>query len=127
MIDASTKLVLTNAIYFKGDWNSPFKKDQTRDESFDDGSDAKRKVPMMHQTERFKYHDAGDVQVLEMPYAGKELSMVVLLPQEGRRPGRPGEVADGRQARRLAGQGARAGGHRQPAEVQDDVRVRIEG
>jgi serpin B len=77
-----TRLVLTNAIYFKGDWTSPFKKDLTRDEAFDDGGGAKAKVPMMHQTARFKYHDAETLQVLEMPYAGKELSMVVLLPKK---------------------------------------------
>jgi serpin B len=79
-IDALTKLVLTNAIYFKGDWQSQFKKDQTRDEVFHGASDAK--VPMMHQTAKFKYHDAGDLQLLEMPYGGKELSMVVLLPKK---------------------------------------------
>jgi serpin B len=80
VIDALTKLVLTNAVYFKGDWHSQFKKDQTRDEVFRGGSDAK--VPMMHQTTKFKYLDAGELQVLEMPYAGKELSMVVLLPKK---------------------------------------------
>jgi serpin B len=82
VIDKLTRLILTNAIYFKGDWNSQFKKDRTREEGFDDGSDVKRKVPMMHQTAKFKYLDAGDLQVLEMPYAGKELSMVVLLPKK---------------------------------------------
>jgi serpin B len=81
-IDALTRLVLTNAIYFKGDWQSQFKKDRTRDERFDDGSDVRMMVPMMHQATKFNYHDAGDLQVLEMPYAGKELSMVVLLPKK---------------------------------------------
>jgi serpin B len=82
VLTVNTRLVLTNAIYFKGDWNSQFKKDQTREESFDDGNGDKVKSPMMHQTAKFKYHDAGGVQVLEMPYAGKELSMVVLLPKK---------------------------------------------
>jgi serpin B len=82
MIDQATRLVLTNAIYFKGDWNSQFKKDQTRDEMFNDGKKVKVKAPMMHQTEKFKYLDADTLQVLEMPYAGKELSMVVLLPKK---------------------------------------------
>ena len=81
-INQATKLVLTNAIYFKGDWNSQFKKDQTRNEAFTDGGDVKIKTPMMHQTEKFKYLDADTLQVLEMPYAGKELSMVVLLPKK---------------------------------------------
>lgn len=77
-----TRLVLTNAIYFKGDWKSQFKKDQTRDEVFNDGLDRKIKTPMMHQTMKFKYLDAGALQVLEMPYAGEDLSMVVLLPKK---------------------------------------------
>jgi serpin B len=81
-VDGSTRLVLTNAIYFKGDWNSQFKKDQTRDEMFNDGSNKKTKTAMMHQTDVFKYLDADEVLVLEMPYAGKELSMVVLLPKK---------------------------------------------
>jgi serpin B len=76
-----TRLVLTNAIYFKGDWASQFKKDQTRDEEFQTGAD-KVKAPMMHQMARFKYLDADGVQALELPYAGKELSMVVLLPKK---------------------------------------------
>lgn len=82
VLDPLTRLVLTNAVYFKGDWESPFKKDRTRDEAFDDGGGTKAKVPMMHQATKFKYHDAGSLQVLEMPYAGKELSMVVLLPKK---------------------------------------------
>jgi serpin B len=82
VIDRMTRLVLTNAIYFKGDWDSQFKKDLTRDEAFDDGSGTKSKVPMMHQTARFMYHDGGNLQVLAMPYAGKALSMVVLLPKK---------------------------------------------
>jgi serpin B len=76
-----TRLVLTNAIYFKGDWASQFKKDRTRDEDFQTGAD-KVKTPLMHQTARFKYLDADTVQLLELPYAGKELSMVVLLPKK---------------------------------------------
>lgn len=82
ILDDTTRLVLTNAIYFKGDWNSQFKKDLTKEERFDDGSDVRITAPMMHQTGAFKYHDAGALQVLEMPYAGKELSMVVLLPKK---------------------------------------------
>src|ERR1700746_3974312 len=49
---------------------------------FNDGSDKKTKTAMMHQTAGFKYLETDEVQVLEMPYAGKELSMVVLLPRK---------------------------------------------
>jgi serpin B len=81
VLDDLTRLVLTNAIYFKGDWASQFKKDLTRDGEFQTGLD-KVKAPLMHQTARFKYLDADGLQALELPYAGKELSMVVLLPKK---------------------------------------------
>ena len=55
---------------------------QTRDEAFNAGSESKDRAPMMHQTAKFKYLDADTLQVLEMPYAGKDLSMVVLLPKK---------------------------------------------
>jgi serpin B len=81
VLDPDTRLVLTNAIYFKGDWASPFNKKATREEDFLSGS-AKSKVPMMHQTKRFGYLDGGNFQALSMPYVGRELSMVVFLPRK---------------------------------------------
>ena len=77
-----TRLVLTNAIYFKGDWASQFKKDQTRDEPFHLTADKKADAPLMHQTGEYAYFDDGSFQMLEMPYAGKDLSMVALLPKK---------------------------------------------
>jgi serpin B len=82
VLDANTRLVLTNAIYFKGDWQLQFKKDQTRDEPFQLGGDKTVPAPLMHQQARFAYLDGPDFQLLEMPYAGKDLSMVVLLPKK---------------------------------------------
>jgi serpin B len=81
-LDQTTRLVLTNAIYFKGDWASQFKKDATKDEPFHLTADSKADAPMMHQTAEFNYLDGGTFQALEMPYAGKDLSMVVLLPKK---------------------------------------------
>jgi serpin B len=77
-----TRLVLTNAIYFKGDWASQFLKAATREQPFTTGAGAAIKVPMMNQTDQFNYLDGDTFQMLEMPYAGKELSMVVLLPKK---------------------------------------------
>ncbi len=79
-VDGLTRLVLTNAIYFKGDWASQFKKDQTHDEDFTVSSIRKVKVPMMHQKHSYRYVRSGALQVLELPYKGDELSMLVLLP-----------------------------------------------
>jgi serpin B len=82
VLDSDTRLVLTNAIYFKGDWASQFKKNLTKDAPFNLGADKKVQVPMMHQEGKFKYLAGDDFQALEMPYVGKELTMVVLLPKK---------------------------------------------
>jgi serpin B len=81
-VTGDTRLVLTNAIYFKGDWASQFKKDRTRDEDFRLTAAKVVKVPLMHQKGEFRYHEGPALQVLEMPYVGKDLRMVVLLPRK---------------------------------------------
>lgn len=82
VLDPSTRLVLTNAIYFKGNWQEKFGKNATKDTPFHVSANKDVTVPMMHQTETFGYRAAGDLQVLEMPYTQGELSMIVLLPKE---------------------------------------------
>lgn len=82
VLDPSTRLVLTNAIYFKGNWQEQFEKDATEDAPFHVSADREVTVPMMHQTERFGYRAADGLQILEMPYAKGELSMLVLLQKE---------------------------------------------
>lgn len=81
-ITANTKLVLTNAIYFKGDWARKFIKDDTKDADFFVTADRKVRVPLMHQEGSFRMMGTGKYQALELPYAGKELSMLVLLPRK---------------------------------------------
>jgi serpin B len=78
----NTRLVLASAIYFKGDWIHPFKKDRTRTEPFREDADSKVQVPMMNQTEPFGYCEDEQVQVLQMTYQGERLAMVVLLPKK---------------------------------------------
>jgi len=82
VLNAMTRLVLTNAIYFKGNWASQFKKDQTQDQPFTLLDGTKVQVPMMNQQTRFGYAQTDALQVLEMPYKGEELSMVILLPKK---------------------------------------------
>ena len=81
-LDALTRLVLTNAVYFKGDWVQPFDKRNTREEDFTVSAQGKVKVPLMHQRARMGYTEEETFQALEMPYAGRDLSMVVLLPKK---------------------------------------------
>ncbi len=81
-IDSLTRLVLTNAIYFKGKWASQFKKKDTKTMPFHVSPKESVQVPMMFQEGQFPYYEtmSRDLQVLELPYAGDTLSMVVFLP-----------------------------------------------
>jgi len=79
-----TRLVLTNAIYFKGTWIKQFEKSQTKDEDFRVSSTDTIKVPMMRRTDKnakFNYAETDNLQILEMPYEGDKLSMMILLPK----------------------------------------------
>ena len=83
VLDTMTRLVLTNAIYFKGQWLREFPKDATRDEDFFVTPEEKKvTAPMMHQTEEFGYFEGPDFQALELSYKGEDLAMLVLLPKE---------------------------------------------
>jgi serpin B len=82
-IDAMTRLVLTNAIYFNAAWQYAFLKNATFDDVFYLLNGGEVTVPMMHQTESFRYAEGNDYQAVELPYDGRELSMVILLPQTG--------------------------------------------
>jgi len=79
-LDAATALVLTNAIYFKGRWASRFEKKATRPASFTLLDRSRLQVDMMHQRADFQYARYPDLDVLELPYEGNDLSMAILLP-----------------------------------------------
>jgi len=79
-LDVLTRLVLVNAIYFKGNWASQFNKKRTRNMLFKVSLDKTIKTPMMHQKGKFGYWADNNLQMIEMPYIGKQLSMIVLLP-----------------------------------------------
>jgi len=81
-VTPATRLVLTNAIYFKGDWQSQFDKAQTAQEDFHLSAAQSVKAPLMHLQGRFSYFNGGTFQALEIPYQTGDLSMIVLLPNE---------------------------------------------
>jgi len=87
VIDPMTRLVITNAVYFKGTWVKQFDKNNTRDADFRVSPEKTVKVSMMQRTDEdavYRYTETDDIQVLAMPYAhssGKELSMLVILPK----------------------------------------------
>jgi len=82
-IDALTRLVLTNAIYFNAAWQYPFNEDTTSNGDFHLLDGDKTTVPMMRQTEAFGYAEGEGYQAVELRYDGGELSMVILLPEAG--------------------------------------------
>ncbi|XP_077077723.1 leukocyte elastase inhibitor-like isoform X3 [Siphateles boraxobius] len=89
-IDGMTKLVLVNAIYFKGNWEEKFPKEATRDGQFKLNKNKTKPVKMMewrskdHRKEKFPLAFIPEInsQVLELPYVGKNLSMLIILPNE---------------------------------------------
>jgi len=74
--------VLTNAIYFKSNWAEPFPKRATRDQPFHLAAGGDVTVPMMHQVQRMGYMEGDGFQMVEMPYVGHQLSMLVMLPRK---------------------------------------------
>lgn len=82
VLTPATRLVLTNAIYFKGDWGNPFEKTETKSEDFYLSQSHAVKKPMMHRTGGYRYYEGGNFQELELPYSGGDLAMVVLLPKD---------------------------------------------
>jgi len=85
VLNAMTRMVLTNAIYFKGIWEWEFDKSDTRDADFKITEDNIVKTPMMYMDNdkaTFNYADTGDLQILELPYKDNEISMLILLPTE---------------------------------------------
>ena len=84
MLSSDTRLTLVNAIYFKGLWLEKFKEEKTISKSFFVSQNEEIKVNMMHQTSEFKYFESQELacQVLEMPYIGRKMCMVIYLPKE---------------------------------------------
>ncbi len=84
-IVSDTRLVITNAIYFKGTWSTTFDKAETRDHVFHTATGRTLNVPMMHNTANFPYTETEEYQAIALPYntaGGRPLSMLVLLPRE---------------------------------------------
>lgn len=81
VIDTLTRLVLTNAIYFNAAWQYPFNEKATSDGTFYLLDGGKITVPMMKLTKSLGYASGDGYQAVELPYDGRELSMVILMPE----------------------------------------------
>ena len=78
-----TRLIITNAIYFKGTWVTQFDEENTKDQDFTVDSETMIKTPMMnlYQSQQV-YGETVEIKILELPYEGDKLSMLLLLPKE---------------------------------------------
>lgn len=82
MLDESTRLVLTNVLYFKGNWACQFKVAATQPRPFYLTPDRTVTVPLMAQCHAFRYAANPTCELLELPYVGERLTMLVLLPRQ---------------------------------------------
>ena len=76
-----TTMVLVNAIYFKGAWVTEFDPKKTRNAPFHCADDTRVEVPMMHTNVKCGHLARDGMQMVELPYKGGDLSMIVILPQ----------------------------------------------
>jgi serpin B len=85
-IDASTRFVIVNAIYFNAGWQSPFMSSSTLPVAFTHLDGSRAQVPMMKQSLETGYASGSNWQAAELRYAGAQTSMVIVLPQQGQFP-----------------------------------------
>jgi serpin B len=83
VITPNTRLVLTNAIYFKASWQKAFEKSRTTNGPFFVSNDSAVQVPMMHGSAMYGYAKENGVQVVELPYSNADFSMVIVMPDAG--------------------------------------------
>jgi serpin B len=81
ILDSLTRLVLVNAIYFKGEWATQFDPSLTSDAAFLTAPDKPVQASMMNRKAQFRYAEGEGLQILELPYNGDNLSMIVALPR----------------------------------------------
>jgi serpin B len=82
-MDPLTRVILVNAIYFKGRWANEFIKSATRDRAFTLSDGLQKQIPMMQRRGHFDYFRAQGFQAVRLPYAGGRLQMYLFLPDRG--------------------------------------------
>ncbi len=82
-LSTMTRLVLTNAIYFNAAWRLPFQKGSVRPTEFTHLDGSKVTVDMMHETTDLRHARLADLDAVELPYDGNEVSMIIILPDQG--------------------------------------------
>ncbi|HPH97181.1 MAG TPA: serpin family protein [Anaerolineaceae bacterium] len=84
VLNSDTRLVLTNAIYFKASWQYAFQKEATKDSNFTNLDGKVVKAPQMQLSEKLGYYAGEGYQMVELPYVGGGLVMDILVPDAGK-------------------------------------------
>jgi serpin B len=84
--DPDMRLLLANAIYFKGKWETPFDQNKTAPRDFHPVGGAAKQTPMMWQKRKFDYEEGDGFQAVRLAYAGDRLQMYLFLPAAGSGP-----------------------------------------
>ncbi len=82
-VTSATRIVLTNAVWFKASWASHFSEASTTNQSFFNKDGSTSSVPFMNQMFTVSYVQADGCQAVDIPYAGNNFSMLVIMPNPG--------------------------------------------
>ena len=81
-LSPATLMLLLNAVYFRGEWVSPFNPDNTRGGIFYNFGKEEKKVEIMTQTHEFNYYQDSQIQAVELPYKNDSMSALIILPNK---------------------------------------------
>ncbi len=93
-LNADTRLVLTNAVYFKGSWQSPFDLTKTKEAPFYPTPEVSTPMMLMHQTAPFPFYENDLIQVVALPFANSPIAFVIVLPRSAENLSRVEEELD---------------------------------
>lgn len=77
-----TKLIVTNAIWFKGDWESSFSKENTSKQLFKNLDKTETEISMMYQKRTFDFYESKKLKAIKLPYKGRKVSLFVIMPRQ---------------------------------------------
>ncbi len=80
--DPSVLMILINALYFKGDWKTPFEKESSREDTFY-GVSGESSVTYMNNYTEVPYFACQEYKMIELPYANSDYAMTLVLPEDG--------------------------------------------
>ena len=81
-LDASVRMILLNAVYFKGEWSNKFRESSTQKKIFYNLGTEIKKVDTMQKMDHFYYYEDNKVQVIDLPYTKDGMSALIILPRE---------------------------------------------